>query len=1137
MMRRIVGSSLRFRLMVVAVAAGLMAFGVTQLHAAPRDVYPEFSPTYVEVQTEALGLSAAEVEQFITVPFESYLLNGVAWLETIRSESVPGLSSIVLVFEPGTDLLRARQMVQERLTQASFLPRVSKAPVMLQPVSSTSRAMVIGMSSETVSLIDMGVLARWNIKPRLMGLPGVATVSVWGARDRQLQVQVDPARLREARVSLDQVIETTGNALQVSPLTFLEASTPGTGGFIDGPNQRLGIRHVSPIRTPEDLANVTLDGCTGGTKPPRHVDANCPPPPANGPPAGTVVNASSGALTTPAGRPLQTDGTPPPRLGDVTTVVEDHQPLIGDAVVNDGKGLLLVVEKLPWANTLDVTREVEAALAALQPGLEGVEFDPTIFRPASFIDRAVDNLTVTALIALGLIALALAALLFRWRTALVVLVTIPMSLLAAALVLHLRGTTFNAFVFAGLVVATGAVVDDAVTAVHAMTRRLREQPPDETGTAITGDSPRAAGKFGVILEAAVEARGALLFATLVIVAPVVPLFFMDSLTGSLLRPAATSYALALFASFAVALTVTPALGLLVLRGGPRAGVGSPALGWLQRGYEGLATRFVRSPRPVALAGAVLVVAGMAVLPFLRQTTVPEFKETDLLVDFDAAPGTSLQSMERMTAAAGKDLRSLPGVRNVGAHVGRAIMSDEVAGANSGELWVSLDPDADYDATVASIQGVVDTYGGIATSVLTYPDHRIAELLDTAPEPVVVRIYGDDPEVLGGKADEVRKALSGIDGVVGARVDLPPAEPTVEIEVDLPAAQRAGIKPGDVRRAAATLMQGLEVGNLFEEQKVFDVIVVGTPETRNSVTNIADLLVDKPNGDAVRLGDVAYVRTVGAPNVVRRDAVSRYAQVAAGVSGRDSDAVLADVDRRLQAIDFPVEYHAEVLGDHQDGQATQQRTLILAAGSALLMFFLLQAAFASWRLAGLLFLTLPLALTGGAVAAFAAGGREVSLGSLIGFLAVLGVAARNGVLLLRHYQHLQHVEGERFGVDLVLRGARDRAAPILTTAATVALAFAPFALRGLIPGQELVQPMAVVVLGGLVTTTLVSLFVLPALYLRLGAGAAPDLIEIDLREQPYSFAAVPATEKPPLAAVTVTTNGAGDSSGTDAEPTQ
>ncbi len=574
--------------------------------------------------------------------------------------------------------------------------------------------------------------------------------------------------------------------------------------------------------------------------------------------------------------------------------------------------------------------------------------------------------------------------------------------------------------------------------------------PTGPGPPSRGTVPRPRGNSAVILEAAVEARGALLFATLVIVAPVVPLFFMDSLTGSLLRPAATSYALALFASFAVALTVTPALGLLVLRSGPRAGDGSPALGWLQRRYEGLATRFVRSPRPVVLAGAVLVVAGVAVLPFLRQTTVPEFKETDLLVEFEAAPGTSLQSMERMTTAAGKDLRSLPGVRNVGAHVGRAIMSDEVAGANSAELWVSLEPDADYDAAVASVQGVIDGYRGIVTNVLTYPNHRIAELLDTTPDPVVVRIYGDDAEVLGAKAGEVRKALSGIDGVVGTRIDLPPAEPTVEIEVDLPAAQRAGIKPGDVRRAAATLMQGLEVGNLFEEQKVFDVVVVGTPETRNSVTNIADLLVDKPNGDGVRLGDVAYVRTVGAPNVIRRDAVSRYVQVAAGVSGRDSDAVLADVNRRLGAIDFPVEYHAEVLGDFKDGQTTQQRTLIVAAASALAMFFLLQAALSSWRLAGLLFLTLPLGLTGGAVAAFAAGGREISLGSLIGFLAVLGLAARNGVLLLRHYQHLQHVEGEHFGVELVLRGARERAAPILTTAATVALAFAPFALTGAHP---------------------------------------------------------------------------------------
>ena len=347
MIRWIVGSSMQFRLLVVAAALAMVVFGITQLPNMPVDVLPEFAPPTVEVRTEALGLSADEVEQFITVPMEQDLLNGVAWLADIQSDSVPGLSSIVLTFEPGTDIIRARQMVAERLTQAAVgLPHVSKPPTMLQPLSSTSRVMMIALSLKTVSLIDMSVLARWTISPRLMGVPGVANVSTWGQRDRELQVLVDPKRLHDKGVSLLQILETTGNAMWVSSLSFVEASTPGTGGFIDTSNQRLGIRHIFPISSPEGLAQVPVEGATS-----LH-------------------------------------------LGDVANVVEDHQPLIGDAVTNNGIGLLLVVEKFPGANTLDVTRGVEEALTALEPGLPGIQVDSTIYRPAGFIETALSNVTL-----------------------------------------------------------------------------------------------------------------------------------------------------------------------------------------------------------------------------------------------------------------------------------------------------------------------------------------------------------------------------------------------------------------------------------------------------------------------------------------------------------------------------------------------------------------------------------------------------------------------------------------------------------------------------------------------------------------------------------------------------------------------
>src|SRR5438552_9751198 len=433
MMRWIVGASMQLRVLVVVIAALVMVFGIAQLRQMPVDVLPEFSQPYVEIQTEALGLSAEEVEQLITVPLEQDLLNGVPWLQTIRSESVPGLSSIVLLFEPGTDVIRARQMVAERLTQAVALPHVSKPPTMLQPLSASSRVMLIGLSSKSLSLIQLSVLARWTIGPRLMGVPGVANVAIWGQRERQLQVQVDPQTLDERGVSLDQVISTTGNALWFSPLGRLEANTPGTGGFVDGPQQRLGVFHKSPITTQADLAKVAIEGTE---------------------PAG----GASPALT----------------LGDVATVVEDHQPLIGDAVLSKGPGLLLVVEKLPEANVMEVTKGVDKALRAMGPGLAGIQVDSSLFRPANYIAKSTQHVAKALLIGLALLVLLLLALLFEWRTALIAAVTALLSLALAVIVLHLGGATINAMVMAGLVLAVVGVVGDSIVDTENIRRRLRQ---------------------------------------------------------------------------------------------------------------------------------------------------------------------------------------------------------------------------------------------------------------------------------------------------------------------------------------------------------------------------------------------------------------------------------------------------------------------------------------------------------------------------------------------------------------------------------------------------------------------------------------------------------------------------------------
>jgi CzcA family heavy metal efflux pump len=1024
MMRWIVGSSLKFRLLIVALAAATLAVGITQLRDMPADVLPEFAPATVEIQTEALGLSAQEVEQLITVPIEQDLLSGVAFLDDIRSQSVPGLSRILMVFEPGTDLYKARQVVAERLTQAHALPNVSKPPQMLQPLSSTNRLMMIGISSESVSPIEMSVLAKWTIVPRLMGVQGVANVSVWGNRDRQLQVQVDPERLRSQGVTLDQIIRSTGNALWVSPLSYVEASTPGTGGFVDTPNQRLGVQHLSPITTAADLAQVRLED-TGGRK---------------------------------------------LRLGDVASVVEDHQPLIGDALVNDGNGLLLVVEKFPGASTLDVTRHVESAIAAMRPGLSGLEFNNSLYRPASYIEHSIDNLTLALIIAAALVLLVLAGLFFRWQAALVAAVAIPLSLVTATLVLWIFGKTLNAMVLAGLVAALALVIHEAVVDVDAIAARLRRKRAQDA------DASTAA----MIFEASLGVRTAMVYGTLIAALAVVPLFFLESVSGAFFPPIAVAYVAALGASMLVALTVTPALMLLLHTNGHRERRESPVVRWLKPRYENVFSQIVRRPSPVYLAAGAIVAASISSAPFLSQSLLPTMKETELLVRWDGPIGTSLPEMNRITALASRELRSIDGVRNVGAHVGRAVTSDQVVGVNSAEIWVSIDPD-NYDATLGAVRQVVAGYPGLSREVQTFSNERVRQMLSGANEDLVARIYGEDLSILRTKADEVREAVTGIKGLVDPRVELPAVEPTLEIKPNLAAARRYGIKPGDIRRAAATLLSGLGVGQLFEEQKVFDVVVWGTPKIRNDIPGVRRLLINTPGGGHVRLGQVADVRIAANPSVIQRHSVSRYVDVAANVEGRSVGAVANDIRAALKKVEFPIEFHAEVLttNDQPGG-----RLAALGVAAAIGIFLLLQAAFGSWRLAALAFLVLPLGVTGGLLAALLDGGA-LSFGSYAGLLALLGLSARNTVLLIHDFRRRQ-AEGEPFGSSLVLRAAQERLAPIATSAAAAALALVPLAVAGPIGGFEIVHPMAIVMLGGLVSSTFVSLFVLPALYLRFGS---------------------------------------------------
>ena len=921
--------------------------------------------------------------------------------------------------------------------------------------------MMISLSSEELTPIQLGVLARWTIVPRLTGVPGVSNVVIWGQKERQLQVLVDPERLARSGVTLDQVISTTGNALWASPLTFLEASTPGTGGFIDQNNQRLGVQHLSPIKTADELARVAIEG--------------------SGAPGAT--NAS---------------GTAPLRLGDVADVVEDHQALIGDAVVNGGDGLILVVEKLPDTSTTAVTAGVEDALESMEAGLDGVVVDTGIYRPATYLEDAGSNLVRSVVIGAILLVVGLAAFLFSWRRALISLVAIAFSLLAATAVLYLREATFNAVVIAGLVMAVAAVVDDATSGVERMGRRLRD--------GADGDAPAAGSPSALVLAAALETARTLGFALAALVVALLPVFVLEGLAGdSFYPPLAISFLIAVVVSMLVAVTVTPALALVLL---PRAAgreQDSPVVRGLRGACLRLLTPLGRTPIPSLLAGAAVILLGVASFMALDRSVLPPLKETDLLIAWNGPPGASLPEMDRITARAAEELRRLEGVRNVDAHVGRAIHGDLVGGASTGEIWVSLESGAPYRSTVGAVEDVVNGYPGLDRKVLTYSQNRMSEVLASEQTPVRVRLYGQDLGVLQGKAAEVGQVLSGIDGARDVRVQRIVTEPTIEIEVDLPKAQAAGIKPGDVRRAATTLVSGIQVGALFEEQKIFEVQVWGRPEVRRSVSDVRNLLLDLPDGGHVTLGEVADVRIGSSPTSIDHDATSRSLDVTAAVSGRSRGAVVDDLQQRMDGIGFPLEYHAEVLGDYADKTGAERKLAAFAVGAAIGIFLLLQAAFASWRLALAGFAGLGVAVSGAFVAAWIDGGH-LTLATVAGALAVLALAVRQVIDLFARAQSLERDEGRPLSRDLVQRVAAERCGPVVTTVGVTALALLPIVIAGSIAGQEIVKPLAVAVLGGLVTCTIAVLFVLPPIYLRT-APRRPDDVHALSAHDP-----VPAAEQ-------------------------
>lgn len=1022
MLRTLVTSSLRQPFLILALAAALLVFGYRNLRNAPLDVFPEFAPPLVEIQTEAPGLSTEEVESLVTVPLEN-ALNGTPDLKTIRSKSVLGLSSIRLIFRDGAELTECRQLVSERLAiEASRLPAVAKPPVILSPLSSTSRVLKIGIWSEKLSQMEMTELAKWTIRPRLMAVPGVANVAIWGERDRQYQVLVDPERLRAHHLTLDDIQRAASDAALVSG-----------GGFVDTPNQRLPVRHVSTIINADDLAR-------------------------------SVVAFRNGA---------------PLRLGDVADVQVGHPPPIGDAIINNVPGLLLIVEKQPTGNTLDVTRNVEAALEELEPGLQDVHIDSTIFRPATFIEMSLHNLGWALIIGCVLVIVILAAFLYDWRTALISTTAIPLSLVAAALVLWSADLTMNTMVLAGLIIALGEVVDDAIIDVENIVRRLR----------LNREAGHPHSAFRVVLDASIEVRSAVVYGSFTVMLVIMPVFFLEGLAGSFFRPLAMAYVLAIFASLVVAITVTPAMCLLLLPGRSDARRESPLITFLKRPYRELLPALIARPRASLAVFILVLVSALATVPLLGEEFLPKFQEYDFLMHWVEKPGTSIDAMDRITVRASEELRSVDGVRNFGSHIGRAEVADEVVGPNFTELWISLDRDVEYQSKVAEIQEVVDGYPGLYRDLLTYLRERIKEVLTGTSASIVVRIYGDDMAKLRVHAQRVRDGVADIEGVSDLKIEQQVLVPQIDVRLKPEAAEQFGLTPGDVRRAATTLIKGRTVGEVYRRQKVYQVAVWGVPQVRTDLTAVQECLIETPGGGHVPLGEVAEVAIVPAPNTIQRESTSRRIDVMCNVRDRDLGSVARDIEKRVRQLDFDRGYHPEFLGEYAAQTESKRRMFLVGLVALAGIVVLLYSEFRAWRHVLLVLLSFLFALVGGVLGVWFGGGN-LSLGSLVGFVTVVGIAVRNGIMMISHYRHLEHEEGMEFGEALAIRGAEERLAPILMTALTAALALLPLIVAGNRPGHEIEYPMALVIVGGLLSSTLMNLLFMPAFYRAFGKVHVP-----------------------------------------------
>ena len=1026
MLSAIVRSSLRFRGIVVALATALLGYGFYILSQAKYDVFPNFTPPYVQIQTEAPGLSAEQVELLVTRPIEN-AINGVAGIDSLRSGSIQGLSVATVVFQEGTDIYRDRQVVAERLAalEGQFPQGVSAARI-TPLTSSTSTVLEVGLTSDQQSLMQLRTVADWIVRPRLLAVPGVANATVFGGEVQQFQIQFDPERLIHHNLTVDDVLAAAQRATGIRG-----------AGFIEAANQRIVLQTEGQSSTPAQLA-------------------------------GTVLLRQNGVNVT---------------LGEVSQVVEGPQPAFGAASIMGKPGVILVVQAQYGANTIETSKAIDAALEARRPALQAQNIDlrNDLFRPANFIETATRNIRSSLIIGGVLVIVVIFLFLFNLRTAAISCTAIPLSLLAAVITMNALGFTLNTMTIGGLAMAIGEVVDDAIIDVENILRRLRENQH--------ASNPRPVIK--VVFDASVEVRSAVVYATFAVILVFLPILTMSGVSGRLFAPLGIAYILSVLGSLVVALTLTPALCLIVLGRTHFEEPEAPLVGWLKQRYHSVLLDVEKAPRLVIAGVAVMTLVGIAVLPFLEAGFLPELREGHFIVHLSAVSGTSLAESLRIGRTVTAELQKIPFVRLVTQRVGRAEASEDTWGPHYSEYDVDLKPNLsgeDNEQAMASIRKALTVLPGVSFSVETFLSERIEETLSGYTAAIVLNIYGTNLDELDEKAQQVARVLSSVPGAREIQVQSPPGTPQLVVQLRPGDLARWGLDAVSVLDVVRTAFGGETVGQVAQDVRVIDVAVFLNPRDRENPAQVAALPLRTPDGNYIQLGQVASIYQSSGRYIILHDGARRVQAVTLNVSGRDLNSFVQDARAQILAkVRFPVGSYFEFAGTAAAETQSRRDLLTHSLLAALGIVLLLSIVMMNFRNLLLVLANIPFALIGGVLAVFAMGGA-LSLGPLVGFITLFGITLRNSIMMISHYEHLVAVEGMTWGLEAAIRGASERLAPILMTATVTGLGLLPLAIGSGDPGREIEGPMAIVILGGLITSTALNLLILPTLAFRYGRFA-------------------------------------------------